>query len=496
MKKRLQPLLQALERAGRELDLFKTRRPLLAAVSGGADSLALLLGLRALSPPGKPLLAVHVHHGIRGREADADAAFVRARCEALGIPLLEGRVDAPAVARSEKISLEMAARQARYGFFRDAAARTGAEAVATAHTADDQAETVLLKLLRGAGPRGLSGIAPRATVLGVPVVRPFLAVTRRAIESGLRAAGEGWREDRTNRDTRLLRNRVRHELLPVLEARFNPRIRDILNRTAAVLRDEEAWLKPLVKRARARTRTGDSLDGPALVKRPAALRRRIVRAWLMDAGFPEELLDYDLMRRLEALIPKREGTHAVEAGAGFRVVSEYGVWRIHSPAAHLSEGGPEREIRAPGVTDLPDWGIRVRVTVDRGFRKTPPPGLGRIPCRAWLDARAGRAGGVRIRRRLPGDRMELPGGSRKVQDLFTDAKVPRAARSAVPLFLCGGAIAWIPGGPVSSSWRVSSPRGRSWRVEVTPLSGGEASIAFSRPGGVQYAFQKESRLFA
>lgn len=469
MRKRLPSLAQALEEAARELDLFHTRRPLLAAVSGGADSLALLLALRARMPPGKPLLAVHVHHGIRGRAADADAAFVRARCKALGVPLEEGRADVPALARRAGLSLEMAARQARYGFFRETAARTGAEAVATAHTADDQAETVLLKLLRGAGPRGLSGIAPRATVLGVPVVRPFLGVTRRDIEAALRAAGERWREDRTNRDTRLLRNRVRHELLPLLETRYNPRIRDVLNRTAAVLRDEEAWLKPLVERERARVRTADGLDARTLAGRPAAVRRRVIRAWLMDAGLPEELLDYGLMRRLEALASRREGTRGVEAGGGLRVVSEYGRWRIRPEAERPPGGGREQAIRSPGSYAFPDWGIRVCVTAARGYRKTPPPGVGRIPCRAWVDARVERQGGLRIRGRQPGDRMELPGGARKVQDLFTDAKLPRAARSGVPLFLCGESLVWIPGGPMSTAWRVPSPRAPSWRVEVALL---------------------------
>jgi len=483
MRAASQPLLAAVARALRELASGLPGRPLLAAVSGGADSLALLLALRRSLPPTRPLVALHLHHGIRGRAADADAAFVRARCAALGVPLLEQRGDAPALARRDGLSLEMAARQLRYAFFRDALRRTGGLAVATAHTADDQAETVLLKLLRGAGPRGLGGIAARGVALGVPVIRPLLAVSRPAVELFLRAAGETWREDRTNRDTRLLRNRVRHELLPLLERRFNPRIRALLVRTAAVLQDEEAWLEPGVRRAAARVRAAaGGVDGAALAALAPALRRRVLRAWLLDGGYPETALGYDRLCRLEALVGVRTGSRAVPLGAGYRAVSEYGRWRLEGPGAALPPPARRRAaIRLPGVTDLPAWGLRVTVAPSRGFRKTAPPGLGRLPCRAWIDARVSAAGGLQIRSRRPGDRMRLPAGSRKVQDLLTDAKLPRAARDSVPLFVCGASLVWIPGGPVAVPWRVADARARSWEISVGPHDFKAAGIALPEP---------------
>jgi tRNA(Ile)-lysidine synthase len=434
--------------------------------------MALLFALADLAPRGRSSLAVvHVNHGIRGSEADQDAAFVRAQCKALGVPLLEGAFDVPAAAKARGLSLEMAAREVRYAFFRTALDRTGGSAVATAHTADDQAETVLLKLLRGAGPRGLSGMAARATALGVPVVRPLLAVRRPAIESYLNARGGTWREDRTNSDTALLRNRVRHELLPLLEARYNPRIREILTRTASILGDEEDWLQPLAERELAAAlESGEEggLETAGLKKAPPALCRRAIRAWLMRQGLPEELLDFDLVERLERLLKSAAGTGAVDAGAGLRVVSEYGRWRLAPEEPAPPAVATETTLQIPGVTGLPAWGVRIRVVRANGYERLPAPGLGRIPCRAWLDARVLDQGGLRIRAWRPGDRLALPGGTRKLQDLFTDAKVPREGRGSIPVLLCGVDIVWVAGGPVAAAWRVPSSGAPSLLVEIEP----------------------------
>ncbi len=462
----------AIKEAVRELALFETDRPVVAAVSGGADSLALLFALSDLAPRDRgSLVAVHVHHGIRGLEADADAAFVRAQCKKLGVPLLEARFDVPAEAKAHGLSLEMAARKVRYAFFRTALERTGGSVVAVAHTADDQAETVLLKLLRGAGPRGLAGMVPRTETLGVPVVRPLLAVRRSAIEAYLKARGESWREDRTNTDTALLRNRVRHELLPLLEKRYNPRIREILLRTSSILREEDDWLQPLAERELAgalKPGERDVLETASLRKIAPALCRRAIRSWLMRQGLPEELLDFDLVERLEQLLKKPAGTGIVEAGGGLRVVSEYGQWRVSSDELAPRSSCSEVALQVPGETELPDWGVRIRAVRAKGYERVRPPGLGRTPCRAWLSARVLEEGGLRVRSWRPGDRLVLPAGTRKLQDLFSDAKVPRERRAAVPVLLCGKEIVWVVGGAVSAAWRVSSLTAPSLRVEVAP----------------------------
>ncbi len=471
MKKSPVSIRSAFPKVARGLSLFEPVRPLLAAVSGGADSMALLYALREFAPAGFPIMAVHVHHGIRGRAADRDAAFVRARCRELGVPLLEGQVDVPAAARAGRLSLEMAARQERYGFFRKALAQTGASAVVTAHTADDQAETVLLKLIRGAGPRGLGGMAPRSRVLEVPVIRPFLSIRRNAVEAYLREEGRLWREDATNRDTLMLRNRLRHNLLPLLERRYNPAVREALIRTADVLREEEEWLQSLTEQALAGAADPRGrLDAARLKKQPPALRRRMIRLWLMRAGVPEERLDFELVERLERLSGSVFGTGEAEAGGKRRIVSEYGFWRVESADKVPAAGLPETAIRVPGETLLPDWGLRFRVTRTRGYENVPPPGPGQYPCRAWIALSAVQSEGLILRVRKPGDVIEWPGGTRKLQDWLIDTKIPRAERSRLPVLASGGILLWVAGGPVSMPGRVSGPRSPSYRLDVERLS--------------------------
>ncbi len=222
------------------------------ALSGGADSVALLLALleanAAKESLGVVLRAAHVHHGLRGEEADGDEAFVRELCSRLGVPLTVFRVDTAARQASEGEGLEEAARELRYAALRGLVAEGKADVIATAHTLDDQAETVVMKLLRGAWTEGLGGISPEIREQGTGnreqgreagrLVRPLLGVRRADIEAFLRERGQAWREDSSNRDVSLTRNRVRHELMPVLRG-FNPGIDESLANVAAIARDEE-----------------------------------------------------------------------------------------------------------------------------------------------------------------------------------------------------------------------------------------------------------------
>src|ERR1700757_3500805 len=194
------------------------------AVSGGADSVALLRRLMEAAPEiGLVLSVAHVHHGIRGAEADADAEFVSSLAAVHGLVLRRGDVDTPSAARDNRETIEEAARNLRYAWFRELLEQGEVDAVATAHTLDDQAETVLHKLLRGAWTEGLGGIHPVIQCARGAILRPSLGTRRAEIEAWLLAIGQVWREDATNADTSFTRNRIRHELLPVLAA-YNPQI--------------------------------------------------------------------------------------------------------------------------------------------------------------------------------------------------------------------------------------------------------------------------------
>ena len=251
----------------------------MVGLSGGADSVALPDALASLRRRrGFRLVAAHLDHGLRPGSAD-DAAFCAQLCRALGVPFRQGAADVRARAGRERGGLEQAARRERYAFLRRVREEEAAAAIAVAHTRDDQAETLLLRLLRGAGATGLGGMRPRSGDL----VRPLLAVSRDEVLDHLRERGLAWREDPSNADAAHRRNRVRHELLPYLEARFNPRIRAALARTAGLLADEAAHVR---REAEALLALAAREEGGALVLARAPLAEAdpaVARAALRQA---------------------------------------------------------------------------------------------------------------------------------------------------------------------------------------------------------------------
>ena len=267
-----------------------------AAVSGGADSVALLFVLRELAERGECTLAglAHLNHHIRGEAAGGDTRFCRDLAARIGVPALIGDADVPALAAQHGVSLEVAGRNARQAFYLEAQATLGADRVAVAHTRDDQAETVLLRLVRGAGPTGLSGIAPRRDHL----VRPLLEIPRSDLRAYLAAIGEAWREDETNADRAIPRNRIRHDVLPQLRE-LNAQVDAALSRTADILRVDAAFLDALANEASARLvkteehteYAGDQAIRPSvrieageLAKLPPALARRVALRALETAN--------------------------------------------------------------------------------------------------------------------------------------------------------------------------------------------------------------------
>ncbi|MCC7243152.1 MAG: tRNA lysidine(34) synthetase TilS [Acidobacteria bacterium] len=424
-----------------------------AAVSGGSDSVALLLILHLLSREGCLRLvgAAHLHHHIRAGDADADAAFVQGLAARLGVPCKVGHADVRALARGGRRSLEVAGRQARLAFYAQARSSMAADRVALAHTRGDQAETVLLRLARGAGARGLAGMAP----LNGHRVRPLLELGRDQLRSFLRARGETWRDDASNADVSVLRNRLRHEVLPALAA-ANPRVEEALARAARILAADSVWLDEL---ARAETRRlvawhqgRASVDLAELARLPEALARRIVLGTLetLDASRAYGWADTDAVLHGTS-VGTDLGRIRLERNREFAVLFKRAPLEV-APAAAPDEG--PWALPVPGVARHPAGRWQLEATGPMAPADAPAASA---QC-AVLDAGAlGRH--LSIRGWRAGDRVQPLGmrGRKKLQDVFVDRKVPHDRRAFVPLVLDGRArIAWVAGHVVGEAFRVTS----------------------------------------
>lgn len=421
----------------------------LVAVSGGPDSVALLGVLSELAPElGLSIAVAHLDHGIRGEAAAADRDFVEALAREAGLPLHLGSADVPALAIESGRSLEDAAREARYRFLGATAAGHGHNKIATGHTLDDQAETVLLAMIRGSGMSGLAAMRP---VTG-DRIRPLIEARRDDVLSYLSAVGRSFRTDETNRDTAYLRNRVRHRLLPLLASEFNPAIAETLARQAEVLAGDEDVLSGLSAGLLKRVYLpGDadgsvSLDLKALRRTPPALQRRILRAAAGDLyGEGALSLSFANVEDIRGLIDGRTGA-SVDLAAG--LVASKGYHELILSRPPRPSAPPQRhsvELAVPGSIDLPDVGWRLSLAVagvtqdqaGRGWQWEASSGPdGRCKFRAVLDWDA-LIPPLSLRSREPGDRFRPHGGpgERKLKQFMIDAKVPHSTRDTLPLLL-------------------------------------------------------------
>lgn len=430
--------------------LIKTNSTVLVAVSGGADSLCLLHVLVALREHlGINLHVAHLDHMMRAGESAADAAFVRATAQAWGLPVSVEALDVAAYATKQRLNLHDAARQVRYAWLQQRAVEIGAHAIAVAHSANDQAETVLMHLLRGAGTEGLSGMpavqryseSPHASASTVvPLIRPLLHTTRTEIEAYCAEHGLAPRQDETNFDQAYTRNRIRHELLPLL-ATYNPRILEALGRTAAISTDAETVVQAVLDKAwpeLAHTYPGGiTFQGAAWQNLAPALQRAALRrAYTLLGGI--ETLAWEHVEQARTLAETQVGKHMPLPG-GIRLEVGYRGALLLGAVVH---SGPQLdhaqiEIDIPGCVQLADgW------TIQTG---TGAPPVYNHWCIA-LDSDA-LALPLFARTRQPGDRMRPHGGrgSRSLQNMFVDAKVPRVLRERWPVIIDKERIVWLPG---------------------------------------------------
>lgn len=445
---------------------------LVVAVSGGADSVALLLLLAALRDQADYRLVVaHLNHSIR-EEAAMDARFVQELAASLDLPCQVAIADVPALAATRSISLEMAAREARYEFLEQVARQHGATRIAIAHHADDQAETLLLNLMAGTGTRGASGMQPARKLGQLDVIRPLLEIPKEELLSYLRDAGQSWCEDVTNACLDQRRNRVRHRLLPLLRAEFNPAVVEALSRFAELRRDEEAWMGQTAHALLAICRSDDGrLQATELLALPPAAQRRVMRSWLQQGGLGERRLSLETIDRALGIANMTDGSCSHDLAAGWRLVNEYGNLRMtrKSPAPPLFR---ERPLAIPGTTPMDELGLRVTAEEGGPLRRDRHARPGYYPRFATLRSPRPDEPPLTVRTRRPGDRITPCGmqGSRKLKNVWIDLKVPEARRDAMPVVACGDALVWVPGYCVAAEWAVQDERADrlALTIETTP----------------------------
>jgi tRNA(Ile)-lysidine synthase len=442
------------------IHLFRPGQRIAVAVSGGADSVALLRRLiDERSALGIVLSVAHVHHGIRGLEADGDAAFAAELAAAYELPFHLGQVDVPAAVAQHGETLEEAARKLRYAYFEELMERERLAAVATAHTLDDQAETVLFKLVRGAWTEGLSGIHPVVQAGAGSILRPFLEATRSSIEAWLRSVNQSWREDATNLDLTHTRNRIRHQLLPQL-SEFNPEIARQLSRLAAISAAEEQYWqiemdrllpslllpgKPIRGGGRSNSTRPEeatvAIELERLKQLPTAVGRRVLRAAVRQLG---ARLSFDQTERLMTMGTAGNGTGRatgtkVELPGGIvaeRTLRELRLTRSAPGEGSIPGGGPpeaaavpEYPFAIPGEVNAPEFAVLLHGEL---VQSAAPSVEG---CCATL------------RNWKAGDRVTLrhSRGPKKVTEILDRLRVHGTERSLWPVVEAEGRIVWMRG---------------------------------------------------
>ena len=419
---------KAIDRHG----LIPDGEKVVAGVSGGADSVALLQALHQL---GIPVTVAHLNHQLRGEDSDADERFVRDLSNTLKLPIVVKSIDVRQLSETSGLSIEMAARQARHDFF----AEFKDAVIALAHHADDQAETFILKLARGAGTEGLGGMSFSKKIGTLQLIRPMLDIPREAILQWLEENKFEWCEDASNAEKAFLRNRVRHTILPLLEKELNPNIRETILRTMNILRAENEWMESFIADCQL-----------PIVDLPIAMRRRLLRKWLFEHGATDVV--FDAVEKILTLMKSGKGTMFFELNDRQRVVVEYGIPRF------------EEGFKPLGTS----WKLSIKS--GSGWKKDHGKGAGILPAEASFDAERVGDSPITVRGCEPGDRIQPLGmeGSRKLQDIFTDQKIPRAQRPSIPVVVCRGEIIWLPGYRTARGWEVPSSTAASVHLRIQP----------------------------
>lgn len=444
-------MIESVMEASAEHGLLAPGDRIVVAVSGGPDSVALLHVLQHISERRVPLklICAHVNHGFRP-ESKEEAELVRSLADGLGLPFELAELDIPGYMKASGKGPQEAAREQRYRFLMETAAKYGARKIALAHHADDQAETVLMRLLRGSGTSGLAGMRWKRAEKNVELIRPFLRINKTALLQLCRDMMLPFAEDPSNGQTKYTRNAIRLELMPELE-RYNGRLTQALTQLAEVAADESDYLDNEAYRAYkelVRGERGNSiLERPSFLSLPSALQRRLIKLILNYLSADPSVVDFHKVESVRrGILASQPSSWRLDLGGGLTCIRQYDILQFSSKPPKRLEGYTY-ELSCPETRlELSEIGkvLTINRMDRRDFRANPePPGRQT----AWFDERQ-LVFPLTVRSRLPGDTMRVMGlnGSKKVKDIFIDDKIPPSERPRTPMVCDGlGNIVWIPG---------------------------------------------------
>ncbi len=471
-----QDMLTKVRKTIKKHDMLRKGDHVLVGVSGGADSVALLAVLNHLRPAwGLTLTAAHFNHKTRAAESDRDEAFVRTLCQSIGIAVVCGSLKKGT--RPRGLSIEDFLRRCRYGFFEKMRRKAGANRIALGHHQGDQAETVLMNLIRGAGLAGISGMPPVRNA--GTIIRPLIDCARREIVDYLAAVGLSFVDDSSNTDERFLRNRIRAHLMPELQKSYNPAIHETLCRLASVFRTENDYMTREAQLRLARWRDGRVQENPLEVPIAElkvlhpALQRRAILEIAREVSAEDAAIGFEHVQAVLALAGGTNPGGSLDLPGGILVRRKYGLLEFRQvarpggrPRKGMAPGNAteafSHEVSIPGTVRIASLGISIRF---RELRRVPS--VLSAQRKAYLDLDR-IALPLVVRSVSAGDRIQPLGmkGTRKLKSVFIDEKIPREQRRATPVLADGISVLWIPGVRLSERVRVGKGTKRVLSAEI------------------------------
>ncbi|MFT9486239.1 MAG: tRNA lysidine(34) synthetase TilS [Tepidibacillus sp.] len=434
-------MLRKIKQTIEAYQMIETEKPIIIGLSGGPDSMVLLDALSKITS--NPLVAVHLNHQLRGKESDDDAQFVLEQCKKRNIPIEISTVNIADYMKETGLGTEEAGREKRYQFYYEVAQKRNADMIALGHHLNDQAETVLMRIIRGTGVHGLGGIPYVRVWKGLKIIRPLLDITRQEIEDYSHTFAIPYRTDKSNFSTNYFRNQIRLEIIPYLK-KYNQQINNHLHHLGKITQDEDKYVQKLAEEVLEKciiekNTHSYTLNTILLQKLEIALQRRLIHLILSYLILSEEF-GYKHIEDILYLIRQKEPSKSLDL-PGIRVYRNYDQIVFTTQMVKTDTPSFYIEMEVPGEATLSFIGKRFKTILSDRFLELE--GIWAVFDYEKLNSKEP----IIIRSRMPGDRMTVFGmqGTKKVKDLFIDEKIPKSSRDLQPIIEIDREIIWIPG---------------------------------------------------